>query len=65
MRTQMLVLLAAMVRTNLAIQVIKVLVLDRCTEIVALLSLTLQCHLKKMYPDVGNPFGIKEYNECK
>ena len=65
MRTQMLVLLAAMVRTNLAIQVIKVLVLDRCTEIVALLSLTLQCRPKKMYPDIDNPFGIKEDNECK
>ena len=55
MRVQMLVLLAAM---------IKRLVSDRCTLIVALLSLTLQCHPKKMYPDIGNPFGIEEYNEC-
>lgn len=50
MRTQMLVLLAAMVRTNPAIQVIKVLVLDRCTLIVALLSLTLQCIRKRCTP---------------
>ena len=65
MRMQMLVLLAAMVRTNPAIQGSKRLVSDRCTLIVALLSLTLQSHLKKMYPNIDNPFGIKEYNECK
>ena len=53
MRVQMLVLLAAMIRTNPAIRGSK-----------RLLSLTLQCHPKKMYPDIGNPFGIKEYNEC-
>lgn len=64
MRVQMLVLLAAMIRTNPAIRGSKRLVSDRCTLIVALLSLTLQCHPKKMYPDIGNPFGIKEYNEC-
>jgi len=49
-RIQMLVLLAAMIRTNPAIRGSKRLVSDRCTLIVALLSLTLQCHLKKMYP---------------
>lgn len=64
-RTQMLVLLAAMVRTNPAILGSKRLVSDRSTPIVALQSVTLQCHLKKMYPDIGNPFGIKEDNECK
>ena len=64
-RTQMLVLLAAMVRTNPAIQDSKRLVSDRSTLIVALQLVTLQSHLKKMYPDIGNPFGIKEYNECK
>ena len=64
MRVQMLVQLAAMIRTNPAIRGSKRLVSDRCTLIVALLSLTLQCHPKKMYPDIGNPFGIKEYNEC-
>ena len=65
MRIQMLVLLAAMIRTNSAIRGLKRLVSDRCTLIVALQSVTLQSHLKKMYPDIGNPFGIKEYNECK
>ncbi len=65
MRIQMLVLLAAIVRTNPAIRGSKRLVLDRCTPIVALQSVTLQSHLKKMYPNIGNPFGIKEYNECK
>jgi hypothetical protein len=65
MRIQMLVLLAAMIRTNSAIRGSKRLVSDRCTLIVALQSVTLQSHLKKMYPDIGNPFGIKEYNECK
>ena len=63
-KAQMLVLLAAMIRTNPAIRGSKRLVSDRCTLIVALFSLTLQCHPKKMYPDIGNPFGIKEYNEC-
>ena len=65
MRMQMLVLLAEMVRTNLVIQGSKRLIIDRCTLIVALQSVTLQSHLKKMYPNIGNPFGIKEYNECK
>ena len=65
MRIQMLVLLAAMVRTNPAILGSKRLVSDRCTPIVALQSVTLQSHLKKMYPDIDNPFGIEEYNECK
>lgn len=54
MRIQMLVLLAAMGRTNLAIQGSKRLIIDRCTLIVALLSLTLQCHPKKMYPFIGS-----------
>ncbi len=63
MRIQMLVLFAAMVRTNPAIRGSKRLVSNRCTLIVALLSLTLQNHLKKMYPDIDNPFGIKEDNE--
>ena len=58
-------LLAAMVRTNPVIQDSKRLVSGRCTQIVALQSVTLQSHLKKMYPNIGNPFGIKEYNECK
>ncbi len=65
MRMQMLVLLAEMVRTNPVIQGSKRLIIDRCTLIVALQSVTLQSHLKKMYPNIGNPFGIKEYNECK
>ena len=65
MRMQMLVLLVAMVRTNPVIQGSKRLIIDRCTLIVALQSVTLQSHLKKMYPNIGNPFGIKEYNECK
>ena len=65
MRIQMLVLLAAMVRTNPAIQSHKRLVSGRCTTIVALQSVTLLSHLKKMYPDIDNPFGIKEDNECK
>ena len=65
MRIQMLVLLAAMIRTNPAIRGSKRLVSDRCTLIVALQSVTLQSHLKKMYPNIDNPFGIKEYNECK
>ena len=65
MRIQMLVLLAAMVRTNPVIRGSKRLIIDRCTLIVALQSVTLQCHLKQMYPDIGNPFGIEEYNECK
>ena len=64
-RIQMLVLLAGMVRTNPAIRGSKRLVSDRCTLIVALQSVTLQSHLKKMYPNIDNPFGIKEYNECK
>ena len=64
MRIQMLVLLAAMIRTNPVIQDSKRLVSGRCTQIVALQSVTLQSHLKKMYPNIGNPFGIKEYNEC-
>ena len=64
-RTQMLVLLAAMVRTNPVIRGSKRLVSGRSTPIVALQSVTLQSHLKKMYPNIGNPFGIKEYNECK
>ena len=51
MRIQMLVLLAAMVRTNPAIQSHKRLVSGRCTTIVALQSVTLLSHLKKMYPD--------------
>lgn len=55
-RTQMLVLLAAMVRTNPVIQDSKRLDSGRCTPIVALQSVTLQSHLKKMYPDIGNPF---------
>ena len=53
-RIQMLVLLAAMIRTNPAIQGSKRLIIDRCTPIVALLSLTLQCHPKKMYPSFGS-----------
>ena len=61
----MLVLLAAMVRTNPVIQDSKRLDSGHCTPIVALQSVTLQSHLKKMYPNIGNPFGIKEYNECK
>ena len=65
MRMQMLVLLAEMVRTNPVIQGSKRLIIDRCTLIVALQAVTLQSHLKKMYPNIGNPFGIKEYNECK
>ena len=65
MRIQMLVLFAAMVRTNPAIQGSKRLVSNRCTLIVALQSVTLQSHLKKMYPDIDNPFRIKEDNECK
>ena len=65
MRIQMLVLLAAMIRTNPAIRGSKRLVSDRCTLIVALQSVTLQSHLKKMYPDIDNPFRIKEDNECK
>ncbi len=65
MRMQMLVLLAEMVRTNPVIQGSKRLIIDRCTLIVALQSVTLQSHLKKMYPNIDNPFGIKEYNECK
>lgn len=54
MRIQMLVLLAAMIRTNPAIRGSKRLVSDRCTLIVALLSLTLQCHPKKVYPSFGS-----------
>ena len=65
MRIQMLVLLAAMIRTNPVIQDSKRLVSGRCTQIVALQSVTLQSHLKKMYPNIGNTSGIKEYNECK
>jgi len=65
MRMQMLVLLAAMVRTNPVIQDSKRLDSGHCTPIVALQSVTLQSHLKKMYPNIGNPFGIKEDNECK
>ena len=61
----MLVLLAAMVRTNPVIQDSKRLDSGHCTPIVALQSVTLQSHLKKMYPNIGNPFGIKEDNECK
>ena len=64
-RIQMLVLLAAMIRTNPVIQDSKRLVSGRCTQIVALQSVTLQSHLKKMYPDIDNPFRIKEDNECK
>ena len=55
----MLVLLAAMVRTNPVIQDSKRLDSGHCTPIVALQSVTLQSHLKKMYPNIGNPFGIK------
>ena len=44
MRVQMLVLLAAMIRTNPAIRGSKRLVSDRCTLIVALLSLILTAH---------------------
>lgn len=65
MRIQMLVLLAAMVRTNPVIQDSKRLDSGHCTPIVALQSVTLQSHLKKMYPNIGNTSGIKEYNECK
>ena len=61
----MLVLLAAMVRTNPVIQDSKRLDSGHCTPIVALQSVTLQSHLKKMYHNIGNPFGIKEDNECK
>ena len=61
----MLVLLAAMVRTNPVIQDSTRLDSGHCTPIVALQSVTLQSHLKKMYPNIGNPFGIKEDNECK
>ena len=65
MKAQMLVLLEAMIRTNPVIRGSKRLVSDRCTLIVALQFVTLQSHLKKMYPNIGNPFGIKEYNKCK
>lgn len=54
MRIQMLVLLAVMVRTNPAIPSSKRLISDRCTLIVDLLSLTLHCHPKKMYPSFGS-----------
>ena len=54
MRMQMLVLLAVMIRTNPAILSSKRLIIDRCSPIVALLSLTLQCHSKKMYPSFGS-----------
>ena len=48
MRIQMLVLLAAMIRTNPVIQDSKRLVSGRCTQIVALQSVTLQSHLKTL-----------------
>jgi len=50
MRIQMLVLLAAMVRTNFAIQGSKRLIIDRCTLIVALPSVTLP--RKKWIPSI-------------
>ena len=49
-RIQMLVLLAGMVRTNLAIRGLKQQVLDRCTLIVALPSVTLP--RKKWIPSI-------------
>jgi len=54
-----------MIRTNPVIRDTKRLIIDRCTSIVALQLITLQSHLKKMYPDIDNPFEIKEDNECK
>ena len=54
MKIQMLVLLAAMVRTNFAIQGSKRLIIDRCTLIVAFALSNLQCHPKKMCPFFGS-----------
>ena len=50
MKSQLLVLLAVMVRTNPAIRGSKRLVSDRCTPIIALLPVTLQSQTEKGVP---------------
>ena len=70
MRIQMLVLLAAMIRTNPVIQDSKRLVSGRCTQIVALQSVTLQSHLKRCTPTLAilsesrNTMNVNESLTC-
>ena len=64
MKSQMLVLLAGMVRTNLAIRGSKRLFLDRCTPIVALLPVTLQSHTEKGVPLPWKCLETNGKNEC-
>ena len=64
MITQMLVLLAVMVRTNPAIRGSKRLVLGRCTPIVALLPVTLQSQTEKGVPLPWKCLETKGKREC-
>ena len=64
-RTQMLVLLAAMVRTNPVIRGSKQLVLDHCTPIVALLSVTLHSQSGKSVPLLWKCLETNGKNEFK
>lgn len=64
MRMQMLVLLAAMVRTNPAIRGSKRLVSGRCTSVVALLSLPLQSQSGKYVPLFWKCLETSGKNEC-
>lgn len=60
----MLVLLAAMVRTNPAIRGSKRQISDRCTSIVALLPVTLQSQSEKDVPHFWKCLETNGNNEC-
>ena len=64
MKTQMLVLLARMVRTNPVIRGSKLLVSDRCTTIVALQPVTLQSQSEKDVPHFWKCLETNGNNEC-
>ena len=64
MRIQMLVLLAAVVRTDPAIQSSKRQVSDRCTPIVALQPVTLQIQSEKDVPILWKCLETSGNNEC-
>ena len=61
----MLVLLAAMVRTNPVIRGSKQLVLNRCTPIVALQPVTLHSQSEKDVPLLWKCLETNGKNECK
>lgn len=65
MKSQLLVLLAGMVRTNPAIRGSKRLVSDRCTPIVALLPVTLQSQTEKGVPLPWKCLETNGKNECR